>query len=304
MTIVRGLSRVAPASLCRWRRIVVATLAASAFAADAASFSHGRLFRVDRPGVSPSYVFGTLHSNDARVTALPTPVTTALAASRTAAFETLLLDADRAAFLAASQTAHGLRLSDHVDTATFERIARALEPQGIDRALLERAKPWAALLMLAQGVDDGQASVDGELLARARARGLSLVGLELPDEQVAALDGIPLESRLALVRWARDTQHDRKAQLETTTRAWLAGDLRRLKRQALEPPGSDPRLAAHFRSLYGKLITDRNVLMAHRLHLPLTRGRVFVAVGALHLEGRNGLLALIEAQGYRITRVL
>jgi uncharacterized protein YbaP (TraB family) len=44
--------------------------------------------------------------------------------------------------------------------------------------------------------------------------------------------------------------------------------------------------------------------MAHRLHLPLLRGRVFVAVGALHLHGRDGLLALIRRQGYRVSRVL
>jgi uncharacterized protein YbaP (TraB family) len=43
--------------------------------------------------------------------------------------------------------------------------------------------------------------------------------------------------------------------------------------------------------------------MAHRLYLPLREGRVFVAVGALHLYGRQGLLELIRAQGYRIERV-
>ena len=43
--------------------------------------------------------------------------------------------------------------------------------------------------------------------------------------------------------------------------------------------------------------------MAHRLFLPLRAGRVFVAVGALHLHGRRGLLALLREQGYRVSVV-
>ena len=52
------------------------------------------------------------------------------------------------------------------------------------------------------------------------------------------------------------------------------------------------------------VVTDRNVLLAHRLHLPLRRGRVFVAVGALHLYGSDGLLALVQRQGFRVSRVV
>ncbi len=43
--------------------------------------------------------------------------------------------------------------------------------------------------------------------------------------------------------------------------------------------------------------------MAHRLFLPLRDGHLFVAVGALHLHGVKGMLALLRTQGYRITRV-
>jgi uncharacterized protein YbaP (TraB family) len=43
--------------------------------------------------------------------------------------------------------------------------------------------------------------------------------------------------------------------------------------------------------------------MAHRLFIPLRDGRLFVAVGALHLFGSNGLLSLLHAQGYRVRRL-
>ena len=273
-------------------------------AAPSAAFDQGRLFRVDRAGVPPSYVYGTLHSNDARVVQLPPAVDAALAASRSMALETLLLEGDVATFFASAQYDDGRRLTDHVDAATFARIQSALGARGPDAAALERAKPWAVLLMLAQPRDSGAASLDGVLQAEARARRLALVALELPDEQVASLDAVPLASQLALMRWALDTQDERGAELEATTRAWLAGDLAGLWRLALEPGRRDAALAVHLRTLLKHLITDRNLLLAHRLHLPLARGRVFVAVGALHLHGRDGLLALIRRQGYRITRVL
>jgi uncharacterized protein len=268
------------------------------------AYDRGRLFRIDRPGIPASYVYGTLHSNDPRLVSLPPEVLAALAASRSVAFETLLLEGDVATFLSFAQYDDGRRLTHHVDAATLARIRVALGAGDPGPEVLERAKPWAVLLMLAQARDSGTASLDGVLQAEARARRLAVFGLELPDEQVAALDAIPLVSQLALMRWALDTQHARQAELEATTTAWLAGDLAGLRRLALEPGRRDAELGAHLRALMKHLITDRNLLLAHRLHLPLARGRMFVAVGALHLQGRDGLLALIRRQGYRVTRVL
>jgi uncharacterized protein YbaP (TraB family) len=268
------------------------------------AFERGRLFRIDRAGVPASYVYGTMHSNDPRVTALPEPVIAALAASRSAAFETLLVDRDVTELLAAATYNDGRRLIDHIDAATFTRIRTALGPDAPDIATLDKVKPWALLLMLAESRDRSLASLDGILQAEAKARGLATLALELPEEQVASLDAIPIASQVALLRWALDTQATRNAELESTTRAWLAGDLVGLWRLALEPAGRDRALMPHFRALLQHVVTDRNVLMAHRLHLPLARGRVFVAVGALHLYGPKGLLALIVQQGYRVTRVL
>ncbi len=62
-------------------------------------------------------------------------------------------------------------------------------------------------------------------------------------------------------------------------------------------------MAPHFEELARHVVVNRSVQIAHRLFLPLRGGGVFVAVGALHLYGPDGLLALIRAQGYRVRRV-
>jgi len=45
------------------------------------------------------------------------------------------------------------------------------------------------------------------------------------------------------------------------------------------------------------------VVMAHRLYMPLREGRVFVAIGVNHLYGEEGVLRLLQKQGYRVTPV-
>src|SRR3546814_9044049 len=50
-------------------------------------------------------------------------------------------------------------------------------------------------------------------------------------------------------------------------------------------------------------LDDRNHRMVERLVPLLERGKAFVAVGAAHLPGEEGMLHLLEQQGYRITRV-
>jgi uncharacterized protein YbaP (TraB family) len=64
-----------------------------------------------------------------------------------------------------------------------------------------------------------------------------------------------------------------------------------------------PSMGRHYRELTKHIIYDRTVMMHHRLVLPLRAGRVFVTVDAMHLYNGKGLLALLQDDGYRVTRI-
>ena len=238
------------------------------------------------------------------MTALPAPVAGAFAAARSFAMEIYLTDVEGAAFVEATQFDDGRRLAPLLGDEAYSRLRELLGTSAPPEEVLARTKPWAALLR----IDSARASSDGPTLDRrlylaARERHMTILGLEDLDEQVAALDGIPMPTQVAVVKHTLDHLPEIEAQAEPTVRAWLAGDLAALANISATIAGRDAELARHYAVLTHALIANRSVLMAHRLFLPLARGGVFVAVGALHLYGRKGLLALLSAQGYRVYRV-
>jgi len=271
-----------------------------------APFSRGVLFRIDKPGVPPSHVFGTVHSGDLRVVALAKPVREALADARTLALEIRLGEGDIAAFFDAAQFDDGRRLDDFFDPPTVAAIRAALADAVPDGAALARLKPWAVLLKLAEqpvATGDGAETLDHALLVAAIRRKLAVVALESPDEQIAAFDAIPLPTQVALVKFVLQDREALTRDHDAVVAAWLDRDLERLAALNAEPGRLHPEVAPHLAELTRHLVDDRTVLMAHRLFVPLRGGRVFVAVGALHLYGERGLLALLRAQGYRVRRV-
>src|SRR5581483_12027784 len=106
-----------------------------------------------------------------------------------------------------------------------------------------------------------------------------------------------------LLRHALAHRDELAAMIEPTVRAWLRRDLAELHAVSDRMGTRYPDMAPHYRTLFRSVVENRTVVMAHRLFIPLREGRAFVAVGANHLYGDRGLLALIEEQGYRVARV-
>jgi hypothetical protein len=286
------------------RRLAAIVFAFWATASASEPFTQGLLWRLDKPGVPTSWVFGTLHSNDPRVTTLPDPVARAFARARTFALEIYWSDLQDEQFYEAMQFDDGRRLTTLIGAELYARVRQELGNAAPPEPALARSKPWAALLRVAaaRGTSDAP-TLDRSLFFAARERRMTIVGLELLDEQVAAFDTIPVATQIALLRHTLEHRAELEAQVEPTVRAWLRRDLAALARIDRAAGGNDPEIRRHYAVLTQQLVVNRSVLMAHRLFLPLRHGNVFVAVGALHLYGTHGLLELLQAQGYRVRRV-
>ena len=146
-------------------------------------------------------------------------------------------------------------------------------------------------------------TLDQKLLALAREHGLRVLGLESIEEQISAFDKIPLKTQVELLRHALAHRDELAALLEPTIEAWLRRDLAGIHAGTDRIGRRYPEMAEHYRILFKTVVENRSAVMAHRLFMPLREGRAFVAVGANHLYGPDGNLALIERQGYRVERI-
>jgi len=120
---------------------------------------------------------------------------------------------------------------------------------------------------------------------------------------VSAFDAVPLASQVALLVHALEHRDALAALTEPTIATWLRGDLAALARLPGNAAREFPEMRPHYEQLARHVVHDRTVVLRHRLFLALREGRVFVAVGAAHLQGDAGLLAMLRRDGYAVTRI-
>ena len=282
--------------------LLVASSAAPAWAA-AAKFDRGLLWRVSRPGVAASHVYGTIHVADPRLAELPPPVGKAFDASQSLMLEFLADSYAKERFLEAAMFLDPQTLEQKIGREDFERVFASLQPIGLSREFVNKLKPWGVLLNL-RNPKGGQGSpLDDRLLERARARRMALQQIEGVEEQIFTFDEFPMDSQVALLKHSLAHVEELAALGERTLEAYLERDLSAIWRLREEFSARYPQIAAHQAVMTKRVVLDRSVVMAYRMQRELRRGRAFVALGALHLYGDQGVLALLEEDGYRVSRV-
>ncbi|MCW6508871.1 TraB/GumN family protein [Lichenifustis flavocetrariae] len=289
-----------------------------ATAAQAMPFNTGTLFRVSRDGISPSFLFGTLHVADPRLASLPAQAKEGLDASKAVVLETLDLDGRSlvgggpdGTGLSTALTATPQEKSKHLlGGVDFARLKALTALRGLPETVVETAKPSALALMLdlptcAVHKAGDPPFVDEQVLGRAKAKGLKTIGLESALEQFTVADGLSPETQATLLKAVLTQSREAQNIIESSILLYQQGRTGLLLAwtSALDPfPGK--AAAAIPLAFVDRTIRVRNLRMRDRLLPILSKGGAFIAVGALHLPGQDGLAALCERAGYRVERLL
>jgi uncharacterized protein YbaP (TraB family) len=301
-----------PTNRCPVLALLIALIATFLLASPAANAGTCCVWRITNVP-HPFYLVGTVHALSGTDYPLPKPYEMALRDSQRLVFE---MKPDPKSdfpdkFGLAATYPKGDEIGHHVHPQTWQFLAKQYGYSHLfeypwtighhQMAGIQELRPWAVAFMLwgVRGYNDvfSKHGVDNHIAYQGRRMGKELAGLETTEEHVAVLAGMSdIESELilldALVRG--DKRRDDFNQLRA---AWKKGDVAAMweldQRERKQNPGAQARL-----------LDMRNVKWVPRIKEEINSGKpTAIVVGAGHYPGYNGLLKLLEHQGFTIEQL-
>jgi len=293
------------------RPIIVVFFSLFLMACQAFAAERGALFKVSN-GANALYLYGTIHAGRPDYYPLEPRIREAMAAAPTLALE-VDMNGDQAA-IAAAMMKHGMFPAGTQGLSALQlerrtRIEAALRKQGIEPAMVAQLKPWmlVATLAVVEGMKlgyDPKLGVDAHLAELARASGKTRVTeLESMEFQAALFSRMPVEEQWKMLEESLDDMASGRQERETRElfAAYEGADQAALDRIAKRMEEDNTVSGKFMREV---LMVERNGPMADKVVSLLGREQnAVVAVGLLHLVGKDGVPELLRKRGVKVERV-
>ncbi|MDK4739749.1 MULTISPECIES: TraB/GumN family protein [unclassified Rhizobium] len=273
----------------------------------------GIFWKIEKSGLKPSWLLGTMHVSDARVVTMPKGAAEASAGADTIVVESDEILDDKKAMAALfgnpslMMLTDGSTISQHLSPEENAKLEAGLKQRGVSLATVAHMQPWlisSSFEMTGCEVrrkTAGMKFLDQKLASDAIASGKQVKGLETLAEQAKAMSDLPIELHVKSLIQTLELGDKINDVNETMTDLYLAGNIGAivpmLKNIVPDQNLSDDDTAAFEQ----RIILDRNKVMAERAAPILAKGNAFIAVGALHLVGDQGLVELLRKQGFTVT---
>ena len=249
---------------------------------------------------NPSYVFGTVHLIDKEKFFLPDQLLASLDQSKEIVFE---VDIDEMSDIGAQMSLltkaymnDGKTLSDLLTKEEYAEVEAFFKELGLPLMFFERMKPLFLSVLASMDGDmadmqQSMTSYEFELMDLARARKIPSGGLETLDFQIGLFDSIPYESQAQMLLKGIRNKDDGQGGFDDMMEMYTSQNI-----NAMLGSLEDEDLG-EFEHL---LLSKRNNAWIPIMKDKMGKQTTFFAVGAGHLAGEEGVLWLLEKQGYKL----
>lgn len=247
------------------------------------------------------YLLGSVHMLKAADSELPPAAMHAYAMSKILVMELDLNEVGAGAALESGEDLEtlpeGQTLAEAAGPQLYARFLARAQPLGLQPEVVSHFQPWFAALMLqqlelTQSGFDSAAGVDEQFALLAQTDEKPIIGLETIDEQLGFFAHLSLDQQREFLRSTLEDSATAGSDTDAVVRAWQRGDTAKLEQLLREGSNDSPEL-------YRLLTTERNRRWLPKITQLLTGDdNCLVIVGALHLIGHDGLIELLQRQGY------
>ncbi|WP_323994518.1 TraB/GumN family protein [Aeromonas hydrophila] len=264
-------------------------------------FADPAFYKVSK-GDQQHWLLGSIHAGKPSLYPLPDPIERAWLQSRALVLEVDLTHISQQQWQemgAITRLVDGKTLKEHVPLDLYRRTIIAAGQNGLTENMLAPLRPWFAAITLTQAAlertDFSSAlGVDQHFAKQAGDSGKPIIGFETLLEQLGYLASVG-DNQTLMLESTLDELPELERGFREVMKAWEEGDETTLI-NLLKSEMAPPKLQAW---LEQTLLAERNHNWLQKWStLP---NESFIVVGALHLYGDQGLLALLEQQGWRIT---
>ena len=189
-----------------------------------------------------------------------------------------------------------------LSSATYALLNKHITSLGLPAEPFKMLKPWAVALMLSslemqKAGFDPELGIDKHFYDQAKTDGKGVQGLETAEYQIARFDDMTMEQQDHLLAETLKDVETEQANTKKLVEAWRTGDVPNVERLVLSDLKQEPLL-------YQRLLVDRNKNWLPKIEALFSRrGHALVVVGAAHLVGPDGIVAMLKAKGYTVEQM-
>ena len=248
----------------------------------------------------PSYVYGTIHMICEDDFFVSESVKTAFSNVKKLFLEIDLSDPSLGQRMQMAMIhPEGKNIKEYLSEEEYTLVDEYLKNQmGMGLGLLGQFKPFALSSMLTMNMLDCEKSKSYELyfVELAKAHEIAIAGLESPESQIAIFDNMPYDEQVRELVKAIKNPEEGEEEFAKMMEYYIAQDAQSMYDEViLENP--------MFIKYQEELLNNRNRNWIPIMLANMMKESTFVAVGAGHLAGENGVLELLRKAGYTVKAI-